>query len=126
MERNWENNPWTKEEILDLIKNNDKFCKRCLRKLYARQTVEEQITGTVRIHNNQGFMVSHSEFLTSLYDSLTNYGRLSYRQLEVLRKMLPKYHRQLLEEANGGPKPRVRRGRVNLIDEQVFEFVNDN
>jgi len=91
---------WTKERILELIATNHTMVGRSLVKLLARQTADEVATKTTRYHNGVGFSGPDATILTSFAQQFAQKGYLSNKQLALARKRLPKYHRQLLEEAN--------------------------
>ena len=110
-ERSWADNPWTKEEILKLIAERDDFAVRCLMKLYERQTVEEQMSGTTKFFNHQGFSGVDAEILTSFAEQFRRHRILSKKQIIWMKARIVKYTRQLLEVANGGEKPKRRQVR---------------
>lgn len=91
---------WTEEEIKVLIQTNDVVLYRALRKLYARQTADEQRAGTTRNYNGVGFNSYDAKFLSSVSEFLKKNGYLTEKQKVVTRKRLIKYNRQLTEIAN--------------------------
>lgn len=91
---------WTEKEIYDLIQNNDKVLYRALKRIYAKQTSDEQIAGTTMHHNGVGFNGADSKFMSGVCKYLINTGRLTNSQKYVARKRLVKYNRQLTRIAN--------------------------
>lgn len=92
---------WTKEDIQELLRVNDKAVARAITALYERQTAAEQADGETSVANGVGFNKIDAPFLTSIAKALPRYnGHMTERQLKVARKMLPKYWRQLVEIAN--------------------------
>lgn len=101
--------PWTQAQILDLLKRSDKAVEHALLVLYARQTADEQASGQTVEHNGMGFGAFDAEFLSSLAQQIVanKYGkpdgqRLSLRQMELARKKVLRYSKQLLSVANAG------------------------
>lgn len=97
-------NGWSKEVIQQLLATSDKAVCRALVAIYARQTHQEQLSGTTKEHNGVGFSAFDAEFLSSLAEQVKTRGTLSPRQLELARKKMKSYWRQLLEIAATSPK----------------------
>ena len=92
-------NKLSKEDITLLVENNE-FAVRCLLELYKCQTADEQAIGTTKENNNVGFTGSDAQILSSFAEQCRNpnpryRSPLSPNQFKLLRKKLPKYHRQL-------------------------------
>ena len=99
---------WNKEAIVDLLMTNDRAVVRAIKVLYARQTEDEQRAEQTKHTNGVGFNGPDAAFLSSIAKALPRYNdRMTPKQIAKARKMLPKYHRQLLEEIE-------RRQGVNL------------
>ena len=96
---------WTEQEIVDLLARNDAAVERAIIVLYRRQTSDEQVSQTTREHNARGFSAFDAKFMSSLAEWILKGRNLSDRQLAAARKVLPKYRKQLVEEANN-PKTR--------------------
>lgn len=98
------NTTYTKEVIQENIKTNLNWTIRTIEVLYSRQTTDEQINQQTTHRNGRGFNGRDSEILTSFYlqiqkrKTYNNPELLSERQLNVCRKVLPKYWKQVLEE----------------------------
>lgn len=91
---------WTAEEIADLIQTNDTVLYRALKKLYAEQTRDEQMSGETTHRNGIGFNGVDSRFLSSVAEFLNRTGSLTAKQKVVTRRMLKKYNKQLTRLAN--------------------------
>jgi predicted O-linked N-acetylglucosamine transferase (SPINDLY family) len=91
---------FTKEGILFLIERDDTQAMRALVTVYHLQTDDEKEAGRTTYQNGAGFNGVDSEFLSSLARYAIEHNRLSPKQLEHVRKRLPKYIKQLLALAN--------------------------
>lgn len=91
---------WTVEEIKALLENNNEFVCRALKKLYERQTEEEQNGNHTDERNGVGFNRIDAEFMTSVAKYLIEYGSLTDKQLFYVRKKIMKYAGQLTKIAN--------------------------
>lgn len=91
---------WTKQEIADLIQNDDRVLYRALKRLYGEQTSTEQVSGETRERNGVGFNGADANFLTSIAQFLIKNGFLTDKQKVITRKKLTKYAGQLTKLAN--------------------------
>lgn len=99
---------WTKEEIKDLLKTNDKAVERALLALLERQTEDERNTESTRHTNNRGFTQADARIFTSMAKQVKRGYSLSAKQLGFLRNgkserypsRIGKYAGQLAEIAN--------------------------
>ena len=91
---------WSEEEIKDLIQTNDKVLYGALKKLYACQTADEQISGETKEQNGVGFNGVDAPILTSFCEFLNKTGFLTPKQKNLARKKLVKYNKQLTKLAN--------------------------
>lgn len=92
---------WNKDSIVALIERNDRAVERAIVAIFDRQTIEEQCSEVTMNHNGVGFTAAHAK-LGSYYAKWVKRGkRLSGSHLEKARAIAKKYHRQLLEIANG-------------------------
>ena len=94
----------TVEAVKALLAANDKALIRGLFAIFARQTADEQAGEDVKHNNGVGFTVQDAPFLSSLALQFRTRGQLSPKQMECLRKMMPKYSRQLAEIAIANSK----------------------
>ena len=95
---------WTVDQIKNLLQTNDRAVTRGLLTIYARQTADEQSSEQTRHHNGVGFSAFDAPFLSSLALQLCQGRTLSVRQMEISRKRIQKYARQLAEVANAREK----------------------
>lgn len=91
---------WTEEEIRYLIQTNDKVLYGALKKLYEKQTEDEQQLGETTHTNGVGFNGVDSRFLSSVAEFLIKNGFLTIKQKSAVRKRLIKYNKQLTRIAN--------------------------
>lgn len=91
---------WSQEEIKNLIQTNDEVLYRALKKLYSKQTSEEQRKGDTVVNNNVGFNGADAKFLSSTAEFLKKAGFLTPKQKVVVRKKMVKYTKQLTRLAN--------------------------
>lgn len=95
----------TKENIVNLLKTNDKAIGRALVVLKNRQTYDEQSAQTTKHHNNKGFRPCHARMGTSMANFFEKNGYLSPKQIAYWRvegkegMRIGIYSRQLIEEA---------------------------
>jgi hypothetical protein len=91
---------WTSDVILEKISTDVKWLIRGLLALYQRQTESEKSTATTDASNKMGFSVFDAELLSSFAKQVLNGDTLSQRQIDVIRRRLPKYVNQLTKIAN--------------------------
>lgn len=87
----------TKSEIQELLKTNNSMVIKSLLKLYEYQTIEEREMKSVNQLNGVGFNRYDSEILSSIAEYYIKYGKVSLKQLEVVRKRIMKYSGQILK-----------------------------
>jgi hypothetical protein len=95
------NKVWTKEDIKKLLMTNDKFLLRGLLAIYSLQTEDEKSANTTKYCNSVGFNSIDSNFLCGLAEQLKTKRFLTPKQISFVRKLLPKYSKQMLKIANG-------------------------
>lgn len=95
---------YTQQQIKENIKTDIRWTLRTLEVLFSRQTTDEQETLETRHRNGRGFNGNDSEILTSFYYQIQKRRRynnpqlLSEKQVELCKKLLPKYWKQVKEE----------------------------
>nr|CAI9751365.1 hypothetical protein DGKKSRWO_DGKKSRWO_CDS_0079 [uncultured phage]CAI9752250.1 hypothetical protein CVNMHQAP_CVNMHQAP_CDS_0079 [uncultured phage] len=94
------NRIWTVDEIKHLLQTNDKMVMRSCIKLYERQTEDERKNQDTIESNGIGFNGADAKFLTSIANQLLHNVRLSVKQLDITRKKMLKYSKQLTRIAN--------------------------
>jgi len=92
---------WCKEEIVELIDNNDKMVMRSVFQLWQRQTVTEQAVKETSAKNGIGFNGVDAPFLSSCAEFYQRTGFLTQRQIASCRRKIRKYSGQLVKIANG-------------------------
>jgi tRNA(Ile2) C34 agmatinyltransferase TiaS len=96
----------TGDDIINLLRVNDKAVARALVVLKNRQTVDEQRAQVARHQNGRGFRPAHARMGTSMAEFYERNGYLSPKQIAYWRSegkqgmRIAIYWRQLLEEAN--------------------------
>jgi lipid II:glycine glycyltransferase (peptidoglycan interpeptide bridge formation enzyme) len=68
-----------------------------LMEVYANQTETEQETNDTHCDNGVGFTPADAPFLSSLAQQYQVKKYLSKKQMDILKKRIPKYARQLVE-----------------------------
>lgn len=91
---------WTVDEIKALLKRSDKAVTRAVLAIYRLQTVDEQCSQTTKEYNGVGFNAIDSELMSSFAIQLLQGRTLSIKQLEIARKRMMKYSKQLMGIAN--------------------------
>lgn len=96
---------WTKEKIIDLLKNNKAAVARALVRINANQTSDEQTSESTKYHNKKGFRPCHARMGTSMAQQYARTGYLSDKQINYWRVTDKKgnmrigiYANQLLKE----------------------------
>lgn len=102
-----EQKKWTKAEIKDLLKTNDRAVVRGIVVIYSLQTEDERLSAFTKESNGVGFSSFDAEFMTSLAQFILQNGHLTARQMTYGRKRIMKYAGQLAKVANGKLKVRV-------------------
>lgn len=91
---------WTEAEIRELLATNDKFVCRALKKLYERQTEGEKLSKETHVTNGEGFNKVDADVLTNICEWGLSHGKLTAKQLALVRKRIMKYAKQLTRIAN--------------------------
>ena len=91
--------PYDKQFFVDLFAAKPASVDRALIVLAARQTPDERAMGSTHVENARGFNKVDAEILTSLAEWVRLGRQLSFKQRNIAVRKLPKYWRQLAEEA---------------------------
>lgn len=94
-------NTWTKEQISQLILEDNEAVYSALILLWEYQTQDEKKEEVSTHTNGRGFNYVDSTFLSSLVNFYTKAGFLTPKQLQFARKALSKYMTQLCNILNG-------------------------
>ena len=81
------------------ISTRDNQALKALVTVFNKQTEDEHMAEDVRVYNNMGFTPFDAEFMTSLAKQYISKNYLSPKQLAYVKKIMPKYARQLIEQA---------------------------
>ena len=91
---------WTRDEIKNLILNNDKMVARSLVQLYNCQEANEKECKETTVRNGCGFNAIDANILSSFAEFYLQNSFLSVKQIAIARKKLVKYVGQLTNIAN--------------------------
>ncbi len=91
---------WTKDDIKNLLKVNDRAVARGVVAIYNRQTEDERFCDSTHEHNGVGFNKVDAELLSNIARWFTSHGYLTEKQTAVARRKIMKYAGQLVEIAN--------------------------
>jgi hypothetical protein len=85
-----------KAYIKNQLATNSIWALKALTTIYARQTADEQATGTTNNLNSVGFSGADAEILSSLAVQYQKWNRLSDKQMAIVFKKMPRYWNQIL------------------------------
>ena len=89
-----------KDDVKNYIKqqlgSNSVWDLRALVKIYENQTSDEQAAGHTTEDNGIGFSGVDSNILSSFAVQVNNGRNLSIKQMNVLFKRMPRYHKQII------------------------------
>lgn len=86
----------TKEYIRERITTDDNALIRGMLAIYAYQTADEQRAQVTKYENGVGFNGADSTILSSFCEQYNRKGFLSTKQLNIARRKMAKYAKQLL------------------------------
>ena len=111
----------TKDSLIKALKEQlatrDNQAIKGLLTIYSYQTSEEQDKGYTKEDNGVGFSGFDSEILSSFAEQYKTKGWLSPKQMNLVKKYLPKYARQLVEIS-------IRSGKI-VKDKTEYIFVHN-
>ncbi len=92
------------------LSSDSRWMLKALLTIYERQTADEQVTKSTRVHNGVGFTGVDGEILSSFAERLQQRGGMrvigadvntifSEKQQILLKRKMPKYARQLVDLA---------------------------
>ena len=91
----------TKDSLINALKEQlsirDNQAIKGLLTIYSYQTSEEQNDGYTKEYNGVGFSSIDSDILSSFAEQYQTKGWLSPKQMNIVKKHMPKYARQLIE-----------------------------
>jgi hypothetical protein len=91
---------WTRGEIENMVRTNDRAVERAMLALLSRQTQDEQTQGTVNHHNGKGFAASNSKSGTYFAKWVESGRNLTGKHLDKARKIALHHAGQLTDIAN--------------------------
>lgn len=90
----------TKQQLLENMRlrlaSDDRWTLRALVRIYHNQTSDEQASERTIERNGIGFSGPDSEILSSFARQYLQRGRLSDRQMVILRRKMPSYAKQII------------------------------
>ncbi len=75
----------TKQQIVEMLKTNDRAVLRALIVLAQRQTVDERVSEITKHNNGRGFRPCHARMGTSMGKQAERFNRLSEKQISYWR-----------------------------------------
>ena len=81
--------------IKEMVSVNEKWAIKALLRIYADQTAEEQNAGHTHDHNGIGFTGVDGEILSSFAEQVQKGRTMSFKQMALIYKKMPKYASQL-------------------------------
>ena len=96
---------WTRSRIIHLIQTNDKALERAIVAIHNRQTPSEKVSKTTKVENARGFNAGDAFLMSKFAEDLKHYGSLTVYKRNKARQKMPKYWKQLLEDAQDKGKP---------------------
>lgn len=88
------------ESMRQRLGSDDRWALRALVRIYRNQTREEQACEHTLLRNGIGFSGPDSEILSSFARQYLQRGRLSERQMIILRRKMPSYAKQIVSAAD--------------------------
>jgi hypothetical protein len=85
----------TRNYIKKQLGTNSGWALRALVKIYERQTADEQVMGHTKEDNGIGFSGIDSAILSSFAVQVNNGRNLSVKQMNIVYKRMPRYHKQV-------------------------------
>ena len=93
----------SKKQVTDYyrtqLRENAAWAKRALTVIFQYQTIIERSVGETTDHNGVGFTACDAELLTSFAKQQGAGKPLSERQVNLLKRMMPKYAGQLVDHS---------------------------
>lgn len=91
---------WKVEDIKQLLKTNDKILLKSILIIYSFQTEDEKESNDSCHDNGFGFNALDAEIMCDFAKGIIKYKHLTFKQLCIARKIMPKYAKQLTKVAN--------------------------
>jgi len=112
---------WKKEDIRNLLIVRDDAVVRGMLVIYDLQTADEQNSEYTIEANGVGYSGAHAEIMTSFSKFYLKNNFLSRKQINIARRIILKYTRQLAEAANKNEEKKweADNGSVRTPDELI-------
>jgi hypothetical protein len=91
---------YTEQVIVDKINTNQAWLERAILAIFERQTRDEQNTENTHWNNNVGFSAADAHRLSYYAKWILSGKHLNGRHLDIARKRIIKYRKQLTQIAN--------------------------
>ncbi len=91
---------WTRPEIENMVRTNDRAVERAMVALLSRQTQDEQARGTVNADNGKGFAACNSKSGTYFAKWVQSGRQLNGKHLDKARRIALYHAGQLTDIAN--------------------------
>ena len=88
------------EHLRQRLANNDRWALRALVRIYQNQTADERCREATIERNGIGFTGPDAEILTSFASQYQRRGRLTEKQMMILRRRIPAYARQIVSQSD--------------------------
>lgn len=102
-----------RDYIKMMLSTNDSWMAKALMKIFDRQTNEEKNIHHTVEHNGIGFTGTDAFILSSFAKQFRDKKYLSKKQMDILKKKIPKYWAQIYEISD-----------KSLIDPKIEEYAN--
>ena len=93
----------TKGQLVSILKQQlstrPEQAVKGLMRIYANQTIDEQIEEDTKVHNDKGFSSADAKILSSFAKQYKSKGFLTAAQMSIVYSRIPKYARQLIESS---------------------------
>lgn len=105
---------YNRGKIQDMLVFNDRAVLRAVVAIYKRQTDEEKNAEATKESNGRGFTGVDAPLLSSFAKQILQRGTLSHKQLDIARRKIMKYWKQLAQvaEANDLRKQEIQDKRL--------------
>lgn len=91
---------WSIDEIKNLLQTNDQFVMRSVVKIYEKQTEDEKEHDGTSHNNGIGYNGTDAFIMSRFAKFYIERGYLSVKQLDIAKKKIQKYAKQLTKIAN--------------------------
>lgn len=112
---------YTKTQLITALKaqipqSREKIC-RALMLIYDRQTEQEVLKGKTIENNLVGFSSLDADILTKMAIFYQNRGFLSTKQLNIVKRLIPKYAGQILASS-------IERGLIVQVSPRRYKILD--